>query len=89
MRRFAVIAALAGLLCACSHHPDIVQVPLAVPCPEPPAIARPHLPAVDLNAYTPPDQVMKALVASLEILKGYAGELETLLNGYRPRTGDR
>lgn len=89
MRRLALIIALAGALCSCSHLPKTVQVPVAVPCKAPPVVARPHLPAADLDAYTPPDQVIKALVASMEILKGYAAELETLLNGYRPGTGGK
>ena len=86
MKRYALVAAML-FLCACSHQPDLVEVPTALPCPPPPAVARPHLPAADLDAGTPPDQVMKALVASLQTLTGDATELEKLLDAYRPAPG--
>ena len=85
MRRFAAMAVWVAILAACSIQPKIVQTPVALPCPPPPAAVRPHLPAADLDAYAAPDQVMKALLASLETLKGYAAELEKVLDGYRPR----
>jgi len=89
MKRLVAIFALAGSLCACAHQPELVQVPVAVPCSPPPVLARPHLPVADLTADTPANQVMKAYLASLETLKGYAAELEKLLDGYRGGDGGR
>lgn len=80
--RIAMAIVLLVTVAACAHQPA-VQVPVAVPCPAPPPVVRPKLLVTGLTQATPPDQVMKALIASLEILAGYAGELETLLDGYR------
>ena len=89
MRKAVALTIIAGSLLACSYRPSVVKVPVAAPCPAPPELVRPHLPAADLNAYTPPGEVQKALLGSLEVLRGYAAELEKLLDGYRPGTGDR
>jgi hypothetical protein len=75
------------LLClGCAHAPVVVKEPVAVPCPAPPAIARPHLPIASLRRDDPPAVVMKAYAASLEALSGYARELEAILQGYRHET---
>ncbi|HEX7121859.1 MAG TPA: hypothetical protein VF178_05755, partial [Gemmatimonadaceae bacterium] len=60
-------------------------VPVALPCPPPPATARPALPIADLKPGDPPDRVVKAYAATVRVLQGYAAELEQLLEGYRER----
>ncbi len=83
MKLLAAIAVAFLLLCGCAHGPATVQVPIAVPCPVPREVARPHLPIADLRPGDAPDNVVRAYAASMETLIGYARELETILSGYR------
>lgn len=83
VRKSLAFVIIATSLLACSYRPEIVQVPVPVPCPPPPALERPELPIGALKPESPADQVMKAYVASIEVLKGYAIQLEKLLGGYR------
>lgn len=82
MRRLAPLL-LAG--CASAPQPPVeVRVPVPVPCPAPPDTVRPALPLADLTPDSPPDVVLRAYAASIEVLMGYAESVETLLDAYRP-----
>ncbi|RJP17895.1 MAG: hypothetical protein C4529_13880 [Deltaproteobacteria bacterium] len=83
MKTLAAIAVLCLLAMGCAHAPPSVEVPVAVPCPAPPRVVRPHLPISDLRPTDSPDNVVRAYAASVETLIGYARELETILSGYR------
>lgn len=61
----------------------VVKIPVPVPCPQPPAIERPHLPVADLRPGDSPAAVQKAQVLTIRILRDYAVELETIVEGYR------
>ncbi len=82
MKRLALLLSLA--LLACHRTPQTVLVPVAVPCPPPPKVQRPRLPIVDLKPGDSPDLIQKALLASIQLLQGYAQQLETILDGYNP-----
>ncbi len=83
MRRYAIVCALLVLVAACATVPKSVDIPVAVPCPAPPRVARQHLPITDLRPGDSPDNVIRAYAVSVEELVGYAEELETILDGYR------
>ncbi len=83
MRRALLIVPACLLLAGCAHTPPVVQVPVAIPCPAPPATIHPYLPIADLRDGESPDNVVRAYAASVEALIGYTRELETLLSGYR------
>ncbi len=81
-----ILLIIAYLLCSCTPAvtmPSVVKIPVPVQCPEPPPITRPHLPIASLPTTPTPDQYVRAIESSLEILIGYAERLETLLNGYK------
>lgn len=63
-----------------------VQVPVAVPCPEPPILVWPDLPTSHVTQATPDGEVAKAYVATIWTLKGRLAEALSLLNGYRIKT---
>lgn len=63
-----------------------VQVPVAVPCPEPPLLLWPDFPIQHITASTPDGEVAKAWVASFLIAKGCMAQYLALLNGYRTST---
>lgn len=69
--------------CASAPPPITAELPIAVPCHEPPVIVRPHLQISDLKDTDAPDVVIRAYVMTVETLKGYASSLEVLLDGYR------
>jgi hypothetical protein len=69
--------------------PQIVQVPVAVPCPAPAPTVRPHLAVADLPTDADPATIMRAYAASLMALQGYARELEALLDTYRTQGVER
>lgn len=75
-----IVALLSG--CA-SSLPRTVEVPIAVPCPAPPEIARPRLTIGKLKPESSPAEVERAYAESLEAIAGYAKQLEKILNGYR------
>lgn len=88
MTRFAPLA-LALILTGCSTLPPTVEVPVAVPCPAPPQVARPRLTIRNLRPDSPPAEVIRAYAESLEAVTGYAEQLETILDGYRGGSGAR
>lgn len=88
MNRLALMA-LALIAAGCSTLPPTVEVPVAVPCPAPPEIARPHLAVRNLRSDSPPAEVIRAYAESLEAVAGYAEQLETILDGYRGGNGAR
>ncbi len=70
------------LLSGCASTPTAL-VPVAVPCPPPPPLVRPHLAIQDIRPATPSSEVFRAYVVTTEQLRGYAEELEIIINGYR------
>lgn len=70
------------ILLGCATPPTAL-LPVAVPCPQPPQLVRPHLAIQDLQPQSPPTDVLKAYVVTVEQLRGYAEELEIIINGYR------
>lgn len=84
MKRLGCLVLASLLLAGCgSTMPRVVEVPVAVPIPEPPKKTRPPLTISILKPDSPPDVVIRAYASSLEALAGYAKELETILDGYR------
>lgn len=83
MKSAALIAMLILTGCATTALPPTAVLPVAVPPPPPPVIARPALPIAEITAASAPDAVMRAYVASVAVLQGYARQLEKLLDGYR------
>ena len=80
-------ALLAALLAGCASgapSPVRIEVPVAVPCPAPQPLPRPVLPIADLAPDAPDADVLRAVVASLEALTGYAQALERQLGAYAP-----
>lgn len=71
------------LLPACTHVPRTVEVPVAVPCPPPPPVARPTLPIDRLTGSSTSAEIVRAYVVTVQKLIDYARELEILLDGYR------
>lgn len=86
MRRAALLLCLLAACKAPETRIVTVQVPVAVPCPEPPLLLWPDLPLSHITASTPDGEVAKAYVASIQILKGRLAETLALLNGYRTST---
>lgn len=82
MKRLVALLLLLNTACAGSL-PRTVEVPVAVPCPAPPQIHRPRLAIGSLTPDTPPAEVVRAYVSTIEALGGYATQLETILDGYR------
>lgn len=86
MRRALALAL--GLSLACKR-PEVpprvvrVEVPVPVPCLEPPIVERPRLPIADLKPDTPQAEANRMVAASIELLMGYAKQLEATLQGYR------
>lgn len=80
------------LLAGCAAEPVIrtveVEIPVAVDCPAPPALARPSLPIADLEPDSTPADVLRAYAATVEALMGYSLELEGVLDGYRETNSD-
>lgn len=85
--RVSIALLLGLLLLACQRTPQIVvqkvEVPVAIPCPEPVVPVRPELPLSTVGPGSPADLVVKAYAASVEMLKGYAKELERIVEGFR------
>ena len=82
MKKLLFCIGLALSVGGCAHE-TIIQVPVAVPCPPPPVVSRPHLPIADIKKDDGEATLIKAYAATVEALKGYAEELEVLLDGYR------
>lgn len=82
MIRIAVMA-MVLFAAGCSTLPATVDIPVAVPCPAPPVIARPRLTVHDLRPDSSPAEVIRAYAESLEAIAGYAESLEEVLDGYR------
>ena len=78
---------IAALLAGCASGAPVpvrVEVPVAVPCPAPQPLPRPVLPIADLAPDAPDADVLRAVIASLEALTGYAQALERQLGAYAP-----
>ena len=76
---------IAALLAGCASGapgPVRVEIPVATPCPAPQPLPRPVLPIADLAPDAPDADVLRAVIASLEALTGYANALERQLAGY-------
>lgn len=79
------LALLAGLLAGCStapQMPTIVKVPAATGCEIAP-IERPERPLAKLAKDAPDGVTAATYEAEVETLKGYAKQLEKLLDGCR------
>jgi hypothetical protein len=86
-------ALLLALLSGCAHTPaQLPPVPKVVAeCPEPRQIVRPRLPISDLTPEKMKglsqsqvvEEIIRSGTMSMEILIGYAEELEAIINGYR------
>lgn len=74
---------VALLISGCATEPVTVRVPVPTECPPPPPRQRPYLPVGDLTETSSPEQIMRAYRATIEVLGGYAEELEFQLDGYR------
>lgn len=87
MRIIPACLILASLFACTKPTPIVkivrVEVPVAVPCPEPPHLARPVPLSDKLPTTATPDQKAKALVADLCAWFFYALEQEALLDAYR------
>ena len=87
IRLFFILIAFAFILAAIGcvpAKPQVVYIPAQ--CPNPPALVRPTLPLETLPEPATPDQVTGACLASIELLKGYAAQCETILTGYAPHS---
>lgn len=76
------------VVAGCATTPKIVQVPVMVECPKPPELHRPplsiaHLQAPTMTTRATPAEVVGAYVETVEQLRGYAQELETIIKGYK------
>ena len=56
-----------------------VPVPVVQRCPKPGVPPRPHLPIATITAQSAPSDVERAYVESVDLLEGYAEQLEKLL----------
>ena len=77
-----LMAILLSMVAGCRSR-QIVRVPVPVPCPQPPAVTRPTLPLQSTPATATAGRVIQDLVISIELLQGYAVQLEQTLEGYR------
>ena len=65
--------------CASAPNVRIADVP------EPPVIARPDLPVLNITATMDAGQVLSLHRQTIKILQAYAAELEAALNAYRKK----
>ena len=72
---------IASVLFLSGCKPKVIYVP--VPCPEPPMIQRPALPISGLKPDDSIERERTLWVATVEVMDGYAKQLEKLLDGYR------
>ena len=83
-----VVMGLVSILACKKPEPIVtvqrVEIPVAVPCPAPPALPRPVSAVATLPKDATPSMRAKALLADLASWVGYALEEEQILNGYRP-----
>lgn len=70
-------------LSGCASQPPVVSMPVPVKVTPPPILSRPALPIATLPANAGVGAQIGAWAATVEILQGYAAELEVLLDGYR------
>lgn len=89
-----VLVMLAGMLMGCGTTTEVrtepVPVLTAVPVPPPaaPPLERPTLPIAVLDSTSTPGEVMRAYVASVVLLQGYAEALEAQLRPYQSAPHD-
>ena len=85
--RGRIVAKYLALLCSgCTPPltlPGVVKVPVPIRCPAPPPLQRPLLPVESLSLAATADQYVRAVETSLELLMGYASQLEIIVDGYR------
>ena len=83
------LMALIAMFAGCTK-PEVryvqVNVPVAVPCPEPPQIYWPDLSVKRLTKESTDSQVVKAYAADWWFLQGRLAEALGILNGYRTNT---
>ena len=86
-----ILVSISFALAGCAAPPPriVVQqvkvpVPVQVPCPAPSVPARPQLPIAGLQPGAAPADVVRAYVAMVAVLQGYAAQLEQLLGARAP-----
>jgi hypothetical protein len=65
--------------------PEVKTEYITVPVAPPPEIKRPTLAIEDLKTGDGPDVVIRAYSITIKTLEGYALQLESALNAYRPK----
>ncbi|MGQ2992786.1 hypothetical protein [Variovorax sp.] len=78
MKRFALLAAVAGFAAAIYGCGSVSVQPVRVPIPVECRVAEPARPAMPTETLVPPvdiDQFAKAAMAEIELREGYEGEL--------------
>ena len=74
-------------LSGCATKPEIRTEYVTVPVAPPPEIKRPVLAIDDLKTGDGPDVVIRAYSITIKTLEGYALQLESALNAYKPNQG--
>lgn len=89
MRTLLVLSLLALPFVGCKEPRVVyqrVEVPIAVPCPEPPPMAWPDLPIYHLERYKTAPEQAKAWALSVEVLQAMLWQSFRVLDGYRTTT---
>jgi hypothetical protein len=81
----AVFLALWLSLGGCATKPEVKTEYITVPVAPPPEIKRPALAIEDLKTGDGPDVVIRAYSITIKTLEGYAMQLESALNAYKPK----
>lgn len=63
-----------------------VEIPVPVPCQEPPLLVWPELPIYKLGPSPAPADIARAYATSVQILQGQLWMAYTVLDGYRKTT---
>jgi uncharacterized lipoprotein YajG len=77
MRTISIIF-VSIILAACATPPQIIKVPVTISAQSVELPPRPILPVSSLTAASTPDEIIKAYVASLIALNGWATSLATI-----------
>lgn len=89
MKRFWLVPIVAVAFLSCAREPQVrvevqkVEVPVAVPCPEPASIPRPVPLAPTLPADASNQAKAQVVIRDLSAWIAYSLELEKTLDGYR------
>ena len=84
-----ILVMLIGMCMGCGTTTEVrtetvpVLTPVPVQPPSAPEIDRPVLPLASIDSTSTPDEVMRAYIASVVLLQGYARALEAQLQPYR------